>query len=277
MMQLNRLSRALGECNIVGCQEDESDHVVKSAGRVLRILELFDVLRREALVSEVSELLSFPQSSTSVLLRSLVITGYLYFNPETRAFGPTTRVALLGSWINGPIVSDGVLSRLIESVSRRTGQAVVLAVRNRIWSEYIHVVQGTDPLRMFMIKGSRRPLVDSGTGFALLAELPDNEIKRITLRYNAESGEHVSMSGLLDEVNKVRSQGWSSSYDRVTKGGGIISMRLPPLENQERLVIGIAGSTSILRENESRFVNALLEETAAHVSGIHVNHTPLPV
>jgi DNA-binding IclR family transcriptional regulator len=245
----------------------------------MRILELFDVLRREALVSEVSELLEFPQSSTSVLLRSMVLMGYLYFNPNTRAFGPTTKVALLGSWINGPAISDGMLNRLMERVNMRTGQAVVLAVRNRTWSEYIHVVQATSTLRLFVVKGSRRPLVGSGTGLALLADLPDSEIRRLALRHNAETGETVCLSALIERVSTVRCQGWAASYDGVTPGGGMIAVSLPRFDNQERLVLGIAGLTSVLRESEPEFVSIILEEVAANcapgVSGPEA-HKPKP-
>src|SRR6185369_37139 len=165
---MRQLSQSLGESNIVGWNSAETEGVVKSAGRVLKILELFDVLRREAPVYEVSELLDLPQSSTSVLLRTMVVMGYLQFNPKTRAFSPTTRVALLGNWINGPMISDGLLTRLLHRVNARTGQGVLVAVRNRIWSEYIHVVQATNPVRLFIVKGLRRPLIQSGTGLMLL-------------------------------------------------------------------------------------------------------------
>lgn len=265
-MQLNRLSRALGEVHVVGCADEASDRVVKSASRVLRILELFDILRRDALVSEVSELLDFPQSSTSVLLRSMVVMGYLHFNPETRSFGPTTRVALLGSWINGSVVSNGKLNRLVERVNARTGQAVVLAVRNRTWSEYIHVVQATDPLRLFVVKGSRRPLARSGTGLALLSGLPDPEIKRIALRHNAETGDNLCISELLEQLAQSREQGWVASYDTVTKGGGAIAMALPQFDNEERIVMGVAGLTNVLRENAAEFVAAMQDEIAANMT-----------
>lgn len=265
-MQLQRLSLALGEENVVGCQDEETESVVKSASRVMRILELFDVLRREALVSEVSELLDLPQSSTSVLLRSMVLMGYLYFNPKTRAFGPTTRVALLGSWINGPAVSNGMLNRLMERVNMRTGQAVILAVRNRTFSEYIHVVQATAALRLFVVKGSRRPLVCSGSGLALLADLSDAEIRRLALRHNAETQEITCLATLLERVSIVRAQGWAASYDGVTPGGGMVAMCLPRFENEERIVLGIAGLTNVLRENEAEFVKVMQEEIAVACS-----------
>lgn len=265
-MQLNRLSRALGEQYVVGCQDEETERVVKSASRVMRIIELFDVLRREALVSEVSELLDLPQSSTSILLRSMVLMGYLYFNPKTRAFAPTTRVALLGSWINGPEVNNGSLTQLMERVNMRTGQAVVLAVRNRTWSEYIHVVQSNQPLRMFVVKGSRRPLVTSASGFTLLADMPDNEIRRLALRHNSETGDNVCIADLLERVRLVRVQKWASNYDGITKGGGMITACLPQFANEERIVIGIAGLTNVLRENEAEFAQIMREEVLANFS-----------
>src|SRR3546814_12336581 len=50
--------------------------VVKSAGRALQILEYFDDARREANMIDISRALHYPESSTSILLRSLVALGY---------------------------------------------------------------------------------------------------------------------------------------------------------------------------------------------------------
>src|SRR5439155_290487 len=87
---------------------------VKSAGRVLQILELFDELQREARVSEIAERLGFPQSSTSMLLKSLAQLGYLDYDPGSRTFLPSPRVALLGAWLDKGPVRDGSLVRMLE-------------------------------------------------------------------------------------------------------------------------------------------------------------------
>ncbi|SKC03801.1 IclR family transcriptional regulator [Sphingopyxis flava] len=270
-MELARLGQALGERWVAGHEQDDTDQIVKSAGRVLRILELFDVLKREALVSEVSELLALPQSSTSVLLRSLVVMGYLSYNAPTRAFAPTTRVALLGNWVNAPLLSDGPLIRLMHRLNVRTGQAVVLAVRNHVWSQYIHVVQASSPVRLYVVKGSRRPLVCSATGLTLISDLSDSEITRLGLRYNAEPQEvdvKVPVPVLLERAQAVRANGYAFQHDTVTAGAGVIAMRLPSLENSdERLSIGIAAPTQVLQDSKDDFVLALHEEIAAHLVG----------
>jgi len=274
-MELDRLGRALGERSIVGEDGEDAIQVVKSAGRVLQILELFDVLKRETVVSEVSDLLDLPQSSTSTLLRSLVAMGYLSYNPETRAFASTTRVALLGSWVNGTMLSDGPLIRLLQRLNAQTGQAVVLAVRNQVWSQYIHVVQAISPVRMYVVKGSRRPLVRSGTGLTFLTDLPDNEIKRIATRHNAETPhahERVCLATLIDQVKAVRDNGYAFNHDTVTAGGGAIAVKLPRLENGEQFSVGIAASTKVLRANRDKYVLTLFEEIASHIT----RSTPVP-
>jgi len=73
--------------------------VVKSAVRVLEVLELFDRLQREASVGEVARELGYPVSSTSMLLGSLLERGYLRHGPDQRTYFPTPRVTLLGAWI----------------------------------------------------------------------------------------------------------------------------------------------------------------------------------
>jgi DNA-binding IclR family transcriptional regulator len=267
-MQPAQLSRSLGELNVIGLGSQATDGVVKSAGRVFKILELFDVLRREAPVYEVSDLLDLPQSSTSVLLRSMVLMGYLHFNPTTRAFSPTTRVALLGNWINGSMISDGLLMRLLQRINARTSQAVVVAVRNQIWSEYIHVVQSTNAIRLFVVKGSRRRLVRSGTGLMLLADLPDSDIKRIAIRTNAEADPNEPREcivTLMERVTEVRHQGWAATFDTITKGGGMIAMRLPQINGEEQLVVGVPGITGELRENCDDYLAIMREETTRYM------------
>ena len=266
-MQLPSLNRALGEQWVVGTTTDAPDNVVKSAGRVLLIIELFDVLRREALVSEVSELLAIPQSSTSVLLRSMVAMGYLSYNRDSRAYAPTMKVALLGSWINAEVVSDGALLRLMNRVNARTGEAVVLAVRKQVSSQYIHVVQATSAVRSFVVKGACRSLIASSSGLALLSDLPDAEIKRLAVRINSEASSPdkvVSVSDVMERVNAVRQNGYSLSYDMVVRGAGMLSVLLPG--TGERLVLGIGTGSDVLRARHNEFLVVMQDEIAHYLS-----------
>jgi predicted transcriptional regulator len=90
----------------------QNEAVVKSAALVLEVLSVFDDVRRDMRLGEIVERLGFPQSSTSVLLKSLVRLGYLDFDATTRSFSVTARVA-----------------RAMEELSSETGHTITLASR----------------------------------------------------------------------------------------------------------------------------------------------------
>lgn len=54
--------------------------LVKSALRVLEILELFDAGRRPLRVADIVDRMNVPQSSPSMLLKTLVARGYMDFD-----------------------------------------------------------------------------------------------------------------------------------------------------------------------------------------------------
>lgn len=154
---------------------------VKSAGRVLRILEFFDEIQREARVAEIAERLSFPQCSTSILLNCLVDLGYMDYLPESRSFIPSPRVTLLGTWLDKGPVRNGSLIRMLEEISQKTGDTIIIAARNGIVSQYIHVLQARSAMRFHVPQGSRRLAVWSATGFALLTGFSEKEIRALPL------------------------------------------------------------------------------------------------
>lgn len=95
-----------------------ASRTIKSAHRVLEILEYFDQDRRVATVMEMSRTLNYPQSSTSELLRCLTRLGYLHYNRVRRTYSPTARVALLGAWVKPSLFrADRCCPRLTRSPS----------------------------------------------------------------------------------------------------------------------------------------------------------------
>lgn len=234
---------------------------VKSAGRVLEILEFFDDIQRQSTVMEIADSLGYPQSSTSALLRSLVKLGYLDYDPLARTYVTSSRVALLGSWVNSHFFAEGAIISAMKELNEMTGDTVILAVRNGLHVQYIHVLQATSPARLHLTLGTARPIAASGAGYALMATMTDHEITRLVMRINAEaSGEQelIRVRELLDEVAQVRRKGYAFTCDKVTRGGGIIAAPLPRMNGQARMVIGIGGISEVMRAREDELASALL-------------------
>lgn len=226
--------------------------VVKSAGRVLQILEFFDDVQRPASVAEVSESLNYPQSSTSALLRSLVNLGYLNYDPHARTYISSTRVALLGNWLGPQYVAEGSVVQMMRELNEKTGDTVFLGVRNGLHVQYIHVVQAQSPARLHLTLGTVRPLARSGAGLAILSTMQDQDVIRLVNRINAEADseiEKVKVRDVLETLAEVRSKGYALSANTITPGGATVVMPLPTRAGEPLLVIGIGGVTEVILHN----------------------------
>lgn len=244
--------------------------VVKSAGRALQILEFFDDIKRDASVIEVCRALRYPQSSASVLLRSLVQQGYLTYDRRKRTFHPTHRVRVLGSWINEPLFGQCKLLNLVSELNRRTGQTIFLGARNGLGIQYIHVAQATTSLRLHLTPGLLRPLARSVGGQVLLSALPDAEVERLVRRINAERPEEEPLADIREIreiLHAIRGNGGVlvSGASKVTPGAAVAAMLLPPGLATPSLVLGVGGARDLMMPQIDTIITCM-RETVLHCS-----------
>jgi DNA-binding IclR family transcriptional regulator len=234
---------------------------VKSAVRVLSILEAFDDVRRPMRVGEIAARLGYPQSSTSYLLRGLLALGYLDCDPVARTYVPTPRVALLGAWRASHTVSDGPLVRLARQLSLATGRTVTLAIRNGIYARYIHVHNGGGDPPLHVPTGTCRLLAWSASGFALLTEEREDRVWSLVQRTNVEArpaDAPLVAVDVLAHVRRCREQGWFFSDGMVTPSSGHVALLVPSSLTDGRMVaIGVAGRSTGLRRNLAEVVGTM--------------------
>lgn len=228
----------------------------------MQILELFDDIQRPASVMEIADALGYPQSSTSALLRSLVALGYLQYDPNKRSYITSVRVALLGNWLNTHFFAEGTVLRMMRELSERTGDTIVLATRNGMHAQYVHVIQATSPARLHMTLGTVRPLAYSGAGYALLSHLPKSDATRIITRYNSELASDeckVNVREILDLLEQTRRKGYVMTTGIQTAGGGIIAAPIPQSGDKPIMAIGIGGIAEILKSREAELSSILVD------------------
>ena len=228
-------------------QPDIPPSVVKSAGRALQILEFFDIVQREACVSEISRALSYPQSSTSVLLRSLVAMGYLQNDRYRRSYFPTRRVSLLGNWVDPALIQQGALLAQADELARTTKQTVVMATTNGLYAQYIYVsrpieanVGGAAGI------GVLRPLATTAVGKALMSTFDDAHIAKLVRRINAERPEASAPINPVEFASEMKA-GRKRGYFAGT-GAGEESVGIATTVRRERqlLAIGIEAGTEFM-------------------------------
>lgn len=241
---------------------------VKSAIRVLEILEFFDRRRREATVMDVATELGYPQSSTSILLQNLAQRGYLQRRSGNRTYLPSMRVKLLGSWIAPTETPSGEILTLMQELGEATGETIILAGLANDVVRYAHVVPATGPMRLHVGPGTVRPLAVSGAGRLFMASMNEEQVRRIVARHNAsllEDPHRLSMAAVRRDLAQIRSLGYSLSLDRITPGAGVVFVRLPDGATEAPHAIAIGGVTQKIRENSESYAALIRRGIRRHL------------
>lgn len=214
--------------------------LVKSAQRVLQILEYFDEIRRPASIIMIAEALDFPHSSTTALLRSLVAMGYLSFNSRTRLYQPTEQISLLGSWISPLFVQAGNVQRLVENLSEITGLNAALVACNQNDIQCIFSSRRHDTVHFPMRVGEERPIFRSSFGSLFLATRNDSEISFLVRSFNAyvPPNGRINPEEFLSSVERARRDEYVVGYE---SGLELIGRRLPGFCAARPLAIGLIG------------------------------------
>lgn len=234
---------------------------IKSAHRVLQVLDYFRQHRRPSSLKQICEALGYPQSSATVLMKNLTQLGYLSYERTTRLYFPTLRVAALGDWISHALFGQGQVFEIMRDLHSETGEAVSVLLQNDVYMQYIRVIQSTHPLRFMTEEGSMRPLTLSATGWMLMALHPDREVERLVRRANIATSDVASRQPLpvmMQRVQAVRAQGWAYAENLPLLGGATICVPLPITVMGRPVVLGLGGALERIRPQREALLARML-------------------
>jgi DNA-binding IclR family transcriptional regulator len=147
---------------------------VKSAIRALEILELLADHEQGLSVKEMSEALSFPQSSTFNLVQTLFSDGYLVQSHNKRyKLGP--KLIKIGTRALASFDLHTDARVYLQELMSKVEETVFMAVLSNIELVYIAKVDSNRSIKTSAEIGSRKPLYCTGLGKAFLAFLPEEK------------------------------------------------------------------------------------------------------
>jgi DNA-binding IclR family transcriptional regulator len=226
--------------------------LVKSAARVIELLELFASRRAPLRAVEIGEALDLPPSSTLGLLRSLTETGHLLFDPQRKTYYPTLRVTRIAEGLSQGYV--GALQGMMDDLHQATGECTVLSVQNGLHMQFLALLPpvGGEPPQM---EGMKTRIIGTACGSAMLMARSDSEVIDLVMRIRrsrplrereAEAGD------IVERIRGFRRQGYAASWDDAlpqtrTIAVPVLSGEAPPL------ALSIGGPTERIaaRETES--------------------------
>lgn len=153
---------------------------VKTALRVIAIIELFAQEMQPLSLSEIARALNVPVSSCLGLLRTLTQLGYLYETGKRQGYYPTGRLYTMAHRIYR---ADPILEKIrpsLEELRNTTQETIVLGKLTSEWRVvYIDVVHSLNPIRYVAVAGTQRSVHANSIGKALLSCLNETERQHI--------------------------------------------------------------------------------------------------
>ena len=233
----------------------------------IRILQCFSTNQVELRVSDVAQSLSLPKSTVSRLMKSMGEAGLLERDPKRRSYGPGILAFQLGNLYQKQIkvldLIDEALIRLVDEF-HATGYTSVLKGNEIV---IIRVRQGSYPVRLILETGYRGQAFATSVGRALLARLPDDEVRRLhpdPLRH-PEAHLETDIETLIADLNRIRGEGVAETLDTNFTGFGAIAAAIESENERQAVAFSLSFPTSAVSKERIEKMNKRVFEVARDI------------
>ncbi len=239
---------------------------VKSAARILDVLEMLAGLQEGIGLNELARRLDIPKSSASALIATLEGRGYVRSGPDGVVLVDAFRD---GGWVGGEMAHLLRQARpAMQRLSRQTGESCFLGTPTRTFEvQYVEKVVSESALRYDADLSLIRPAYCTSIGLVLLAGLSNDLLDRY---FQGRDLVQLTSKTVTDEaairraVAKARRNGFATISDSHVLGTSGVSA---PVRRQGRVVAGLAVIAPSERFAQQASLNVEATVAAARVLG----------
>jgi len=229
---------------------------------------LFTPARPALNVTDVSRLLNVPKSTAHNLLRTLENFDFVSQDAVSKHYRLGRKLFELGTlYSRGNDLLTCALPHLLR-LREKTHETVKLGILANMEVLVIKALESPLALHTRGDEGRLAPLYCTGMGKALLALLPNEELRDILAKVGLRSFTPrtvTSLSKLEEEVEQVRRQGYSVDWEENEEGVHCVGAPIWDA-GSERVAISVAGPATRFSTRRIPELAALVVETARAIS-----------
>jgi DNA-binding IclR family transcriptional regulator len=231
------------------------------------MLSLFAAEHPEWTTTELSSASGLPVPTTHRIVVALQRHSFLVRDPATKRFRLGPAAIALGRAALSSADLPTVAGKLLPRLTQTTEETSLLTVLSDVDDTSVCLlrVESPHPLRLSVQPGRALPLHAGASQKSLLAYLPESARERIasgTLeKFCANTLD--SKEPLLAEIERIRSRGWSHSFEETNVGVWGVAVALLDGTGHSVAAVGIAGpQVRATRASVERGVRATAEVAA---------------
>lgn len=250
--------------------DGELKNPVRTAQTTFSVLEALKELEG-ATLTELSDRLDMPKSSTHNYLQTLEHEGYVVSDGRTYRVG--LRFLDLGGFARTRRQLYHVARPEIKTLVEETGELVNLLVEESGRGIFLLREEGADAVNVDSFVGECIALHTTALGKTILAHLPGDRVAEIVDRHGlpAKTEQTITNRGeLSEELDRIRERG--VAFDEEERIRGLCCVAVP-IRNDDRIrgAISVSGPTSRLGPDRNR--NKIADELQRTANIIELNLT----
>jgi DNA-binding IclR family transcriptional regulator len=200
---------------------------VKSADRTLEVLEALAASPARRSLVDLSRTLDIPKSSLHGILRTMARRGWVETDPKGTRFGLGVRALQVGAAYLDADDAVGLVSSVLDDLSRQFGEAVHLGRLDGPDVVYLAKRDSMHRLRLYSAIGRRLPAHATALGKALLAlsDDPCGQLRWPLPRLTTHT--ITDRDALLAELHQTRVRGYAVDREENTDGIRCFAVAVP--------------------------------------------------
>jgi len=228
-------------------EEKETKNPVQSAERIFQVMEML-AENGEMGLMEISAALGLHKSTVHRLLMSLVYMGYAKQDEVSQKYMLSYKIVNMAGKILERMDVLQVAKPYLERLSDLSGEAVHLVQREGNQILYIYKIEAkVGTIRMVSHVGMIHPMYCSGVGKAIMATLPEREVKQIWNESVIEKKTDKTITDyeeMLEVLEEVKKNGYALDDEENEKGVRCIAACLYGYQKEVKYAFSISGPTS---------------------------------
>ena len=220
-------------------------------------------------LADIARALDLNKTTAFRLAKALKDKALFRQDPIThRYFSGDGLFRLVGLLENSDQVREVALPYMNE-LRDKTRETVCLVVAKGLERQTTEVLPGHYDLRLVPKRYSSRPLYTGAPGKALLAHVPDAELKRVireTKLARVASGTITSPEEYMRDLARIRQRGYATSLEETDEGGAAVAAPIFDFRGEVVAAVNVHGPRFRFKPNVLKEFGQLAADAAKRIS-----------
>lgn len=202
------------------------NYSMQTIHRAIQILRAFSLENKMLTLTDLHNRTGLSKASLQRILSTLVFEGILQKNEETKKYQLGLELLFLGNLVEKNSSLLSIATPIMEEIQLKTGESISLNVIEDNMRKCIGYLKSKHELQTLTFIGQESPLYAGASAKILLAYLPGAELEKYIEESNLgkiTDKTITSKDSLVEELMKIRQQGYAISFGERIKGAVSIS------------------------------------------------------